>query len=128
MCPSFRTGDQHSLIQARLINRLADSAERIEPLLATLALVEEASNRLFDQFIAIPIVAASEFLLDLFCQIRRQRYVYDRLLSSFYALAAQYEADGRRSRRSCRNLETRKRRRGSWHCRISNKPNLLIQK
>jgi hypothetical protein len=70
-----------------LINRLADSAERIEPRLATLALVEEASNRLFDEFIAAPIVAASELLLDLFCQIRRQRYVHDRLLYSFYALA-----------------------------------------
>jgi hypothetical protein len=31
-----------------LINRLADSAERIEPLLATLALIEEAPDRLFD--------------------------------------------------------------------------------
>jgi len=50
-----------------LINRLADSAERIEPLLSTLALIEEVPNRLFDQFIAAPIVAASEFLLDLFC-------------------------------------------------------------
>jgi hypothetical protein len=71
-----------------LINRLADSAESIEPLLATLALVEEASNRLLDQFIAAPIVAASEFLLDLVCQICRERYVHDRLLSSFYAFAA----------------------------------------
>jgi hypothetical protein len=65
-----------------LINRLADSAERIEPLLATLALVEEAPNRLFDQFVTAPIVAVSEFPLDLFCQIRRQRYVHDRFLSS----------------------------------------------
>jgi hypothetical protein len=48
-----------------LINRLADSAERIEPLLATLALVGEVSNCLFDRFVAAPIVAASEFLLDL---------------------------------------------------------------
>jgi hypothetical protein len=71
-----------------LINRLADSAERIEPLLAALALIEELSNGLLDQFIAAPIAAASEFLLDLFCQIRRQRYVHDRLLSSFYAFAA----------------------------------------
>ena len=51
MGSSFRAGDQHSLIQACLINRLADSPERIEPLLATLALVEEVSNRLFDQFV-----------------------------------------------------------------------------
>jgi hypothetical protein len=70
-----------------LINGLADSAERIQ-LMATLALVEEVSNCLFDQFIAAPIVAASEFLLDLFCQIRRQRYVHDRLLFSSYAFAA----------------------------------------
>ena len=58
-CPSYLTGDRHSLIEARLIDRLADSAQRIEPLPATLALVEELSNRLFDQFIAAPIVAAS---------------------------------------------------------------------
>jgi hypothetical protein len=86
--PSLLTGDQHSLIQARFIIRLANSAECVEPLLATLALVEEVPNCLFDQFIAAPIVAASEFLLDLFRQIRRQCYVHDRLLSSFYALAA----------------------------------------
>ena len=71
MCPSFR-GDPHSVIQTSLINRLADSAERIEPLLATLALVEEVSNRLFDQLIATPIAAAGEFLLDLLSQIRWQ--------------------------------------------------------
>jgi len=33
-------------------------------------------------------VAVNEFLLDLFCQIRRQRYVHDRLLTSFYAFPA----------------------------------------
>jgi hypothetical protein len=71
-----------------LINRLADSAERIEPLLAALTLVEEVSNRLFDQFIAAPIVAAREFLFDLSCQIRWQRQIHDRLLFSFYAFAA----------------------------------------
>jgi len=71
-----------------LVNRLADSAERIEPLLAALALIEKVSNGLFDQLIATPIAAASEFLLDLLSQIRRQRYVHDHLLSSFYAFAA----------------------------------------
>jgi hypothetical protein len=71
-----------------LINRLADSAERIEPLLATLALVEELSNRHFDQFVTASITAASEFLLDLLSQIRRQRYIHDRLHFSFYAFAA----------------------------------------
>jgi hypothetical protein len=71
-----------------LINCLADSAERSEPLLATLTLVEEVPDRLFDQFVAAPIVAVCEFVLDLFCQIRRQRYVHDRLLFSFYAFAA----------------------------------------
>jgi hypothetical protein len=55
-----------------MINGLADSAERIQPLLATLALVEELSNRMFDQLIAAPIAAASEFLLNLVSQIRRQ--------------------------------------------------------
>jgi hypothetical protein len=70
-----------------MINRLADSAERIQPLPATLALVEELSNRPFDQLIGAPIAAASEFLLDLVSQIRRQRYVHDRLPPSFYALS-----------------------------------------
>src|ERR1035441_6128468 len=77
-----RLGSAPGLIQACLINRLADSTERIEPLLATVALVEEVSNRLFDQFVTASIVAVSEFLLDLFCQIRRQRYVHDLLLRS----------------------------------------------
>jgi len=71
-----------------LVNRLADSAERIEPLLAALALIEKVSNGLFDQLIATPIAAASEFLLYLLSQIRRQRYVHDHFLSSFYAFAA----------------------------------------
>jgi hypothetical protein len=69
VCPSF-LGNQHSLIQTRSINRLADSAERIEPLLATLPLVEEVSNRSFDQLIAALITAAGEFLVDLSSQIR----------------------------------------------------------
>jgi hypothetical protein len=71
-----------------LINRLADSAERIEPLLSAPTLDKEVPDSLFDQFIGALIAAASKFLLDLFCQIRRQRYVHDRLLSSFYAFAA----------------------------------------
>jgi len=59
-----------------MINRLTDSAESIEPLLATLSLVEEAPNRLFDQFIGTPVVAAGKFLLNLLCQIRGQRYIH----------------------------------------------------
>jgi hypothetical protein len=55
---------------------------------ATLPLFEELSNRTLDQFVAAPIEAASEFLLDLFRQICRQRYVHGRLLSSFYPVAA----------------------------------------
>jgi hypothetical protein len=53
-----------------LINRLANSAERIDPLPDTLALIEEVSNRLFDQFVKASIVAVNDFLVDLFCQIR----------------------------------------------------------
>jgi hypothetical protein len=77
-----------ALIQACLVSRQAYSAERIEPLLAALALIEEVSNGLFDQLIVTPIAAGNEFLLDLLSQIRRQRYVHDHLLSSFYAFAA----------------------------------------
>jgi hypothetical protein len=71
VCPSFLAGNQGSLIQARPINRLTDSPERIEPPLATLTLVEEAPNRLFDQFIGAVIAAAGEFRLNLLSQIRR---------------------------------------------------------
>ena len=88
MCQSFLAGNQHALIEARLINGLANSAQRIEPLLATLALVEEVSDRLFDQFVTASLVAVSEFLLHLFCQIRRQLYIHDRLPPSSYAFAA----------------------------------------
>jgi hypothetical protein len=69
--PSLPVGDQHSLIQARLIDRLTDSAEGIEPPLATLTLVEEVSDSLFDQFIGTSIKAASKLLLHLLSQIRR---------------------------------------------------------
>jgi hypothetical protein len=60
---------QHSLIQAGFINRLTDSPESIEPPLATLTLVKEVPDRLFDQFIAALVPAAGEFLLDLLSQI-----------------------------------------------------------
>jgi len=52
-----------------LINSLTDSTERIEAPLATLTLFQEVPDSLFDQFIATPIPAASEFLLDLPSQI-----------------------------------------------------------
>jgi hypothetical protein len=69
VCPSFRVGQQHPLVQARLINGLADSPERIEPPLATLTLVKEVPDSLFDQFIGTSIPPAGEFLLDLLSQI-----------------------------------------------------------
>ena len=53
---------------------------------ATLAVIEEQSNCLLDQFIAAPIAAASEFLLDLFSQICQQS-VTSMAVSSFYAFA-----------------------------------------
>src|ERR1039457_4089680 len=71
VCPSFLAGDQTCLIQPRLIARLSDSPERIEPPLAALTLVEEMPDRLFDQFAGALVAATVEFLLDLFCQIRR---------------------------------------------------------
>jgi hypothetical protein len=64
-------GDQHSLIQAGLIDRLTDSAKGIEPPLAALALVEEMPDSLFDQFIGTSIKAGSKLLLHLLSQIRR---------------------------------------------------------
>jgi hypothetical protein len=54
-----------------LIDRLTDSAEGIEPPLATLTLVEEVADSLFDQFVGTPIKAASKLLVQLLSQIRR---------------------------------------------------------
>jgi hypothetical protein len=72
VCPSFLAGKQHSLIQTGLINCLADSTERVKPLLAALTLLKELSNGLFDQFIRAAIATAGEFLLDSLSQVRRQ--------------------------------------------------------
>lgn len=55
--PSFPAGNRHTLIEASLINGLTYSPERIKPPLATMALVKEVSNRLFDQFVTASIVA-----------------------------------------------------------------------
>jgi hypothetical protein len=70
-CASHSWPGINTLIQARFVNRTADSAERIEPPLSTLTLVEEVPDGLFDQFTGALVVAASKFLLDLLCQIRR---------------------------------------------------------
>jgi hypothetical protein len=59
VCPSFLAGNQRALIQARFINRPADSAERIEPPLSALTLVEEVPDSLFDQLIGTLVSAAS---------------------------------------------------------------------
>ncbi|MEK7996864.1 MAG: hypothetical protein AAB403_23930 [Planctomycetota bacterium] len=67
--PSFLVGNQHSLIYTGLIDGLTDSPERMEPPLATLTLVKEVPDSLFDQFIGALIPAASEFSLDLVSQI-----------------------------------------------------------
>jgi hypothetical protein len=60
-------GEHHSLGQAGLINSLTDSAERIEPPLATLTPAKEVSDRLFDEFIGTLVTDGSEFLLDPAC-------------------------------------------------------------
>ena len=61
--------DQHSLVQAGLINCLTDSAESIEPPLATLTLIEEVPDSLSDQVVCALIMAAGKFLVDLCPQI-----------------------------------------------------------
>ena len=66
---SFLVRNEHSFVQAGFIDGLTDSTERIEAPLATLTLVEEVPDRLFDQFIGALIPAAGEFLLDLLSQI-----------------------------------------------------------
>jgi hypothetical protein len=67
--PSLLVGDQHSLVQARLINGLTDSPERIESPLATLTVIEEVPDSLSDQVVGALIMAASKFLVDLCPQI-----------------------------------------------------------
>ena len=46
---SFRDGDRDALVQTRLIDRLCDSAEGIEPLLTTLPLAEEVLPQSIDR-------------------------------------------------------------------------------
>lgn len=75
MCRSLLAGNQRSLIEARPINGLTDSAECFEPLLTTLLCVEELPHSLFKQFVGAVKTAASEFLLDLLSQVRWQRDV-----------------------------------------------------
>jgi hypothetical protein len=67
--PSWLVWDQHSLVEAGLINRLTDSAESIEPPLATPTLVEEVPDSLSDQVVGALVMAASKFLVDLGPQI-----------------------------------------------------------
>ena len=65
------TGRELALaIQTRPIDGLPDSPERIEPLLPTLPLVEKVPDRLDDQFVGVPITAASQFFVELSSQIR----------------------------------------------------------
>jgi hypothetical protein len=74
--PSFLAGDQHSLIQTGFIDGLTDSTERIQPPLATLTLIEEVPDSLFDQLVAALVPPAGEFLLDLLSQIGWQRNLH----------------------------------------------------
>ena len=67
--PSFLSGNRHSLIQAGFIDRQPDSAERIEPPVATTTIVKKVPDSLFNEFIVGLIRAAGEFLLDLLVQI-----------------------------------------------------------
>ena len=48
-------GDQNSLIETCLVNRLAYPAKRFEPLLTTLTLTEEVPDSLFNHFIGASI-------------------------------------------------------------------------
>jgi hypothetical protein len=54
-----------------LVSCLANSAERIEPLPATLALVEKVPDSMLDQFVGASIQPARKLLLHLSFQIRR---------------------------------------------------------
>jgi hypothetical protein len=67
--PSFLVRNEHSFVQAGFIDGLTDSTERLQPLLATLTLVQEMPDSLRNQLIVALIPAAGEFLLDLLSQI-----------------------------------------------------------
>ena len=70
MRQSFMSGDQHSFVQAGLINRLANSSERIEAPLAALALLKEGANSLLDQLAEALVSTAGKLPLDLLCEVR----------------------------------------------------------
>jgi hypothetical protein len=62
-------GDENSLVEAGLINRLTDSAKRFKPLPTSVTLVEEVPDSLLEQFVGGSIQATCELLLQLLCQI-----------------------------------------------------------
>jgi hypothetical protein len=75
---SFPAGNEHTLIEPGGIDGLADSAKRLKPLLAALALIEEVLYRGFDEPIHIPVLAAGQLILDPIFDLRGQVHVHCR--------------------------------------------------
>jgi hypothetical protein len=61
---SFPTWNENALVEAGGFDSLADSAERLKPLLTALVLIEEVLDRGFDELIHIPVLAGSQLVLD----------------------------------------------------------------
>jgi hypothetical protein len=73
---SFLTWNEHALIEAGIINGLADSAKRLKPLPTVLALIEEVLNRSFDELIHIPVLAGGQLVLGPLFDLRGQVHVH----------------------------------------------------
>jgi hypothetical protein len=76
VCLSFLVGNERSLVQSRLVNGRADAAESLQPLLTTLTLADEATDRLLYEFVAALVLPAREFLFELFIEIGWQRHFH----------------------------------------------------
>ena len=83
---SFPAWNERALVETVRIHGLADSAKRLKPLLAALALIEEVLDRGFDELIQIPVLAGGQFILDPIFDLRGQVHVHGR--SSCFDFAA----------------------------------------
>ncbi len=75
---SFPTWHQHALVESGIINGLADSAKRVKPVLAALALIEEGIEPRFRRTDSYLGLAGSQFVLDPFFDFRGQVHIHGR--------------------------------------------------
>jgi hypothetical protein len=75
---SFLAGNEHALIEARIVDGLADPAKRLKPLPVPFVLIEKIPNRGVEELIHIAVLAASQFTLDSPLDLRGQVHVRGR--------------------------------------------------